>query len=60
MDRVQEKSPKNSYGYTPLHKASKFGKKAVVEYITKFLDEPIEDCQNFWGETPLNFIDKPK
>jgi ankyrin repeat protein len=55
MNRVEEKHPKNSFGYTPFHKAAKNGHQQVVSFLSKCLT-PNDDMQNIWGETPLSYL----
>ena len=55
INRVEEKHPKNSFGYTPFHKAARNGHQQVVLFLSK-CSAPNDDMENIWGETPLSYL----
>ena len=49
---VKEKNPKDYYGFTPLHLASKFGHLAIVEFLLERLED--RSPRTLDGKKPLD------
>ena len=56
MENIDEKNPKDRFGYTPLHKAAGNGHLSVCQLIVENVDDKNPKDDN--GETPLHEASK--
>ena len=52
MDKIKDKNPSNSSGYTPLHLAARKGNFSMVKLIINNIDDL--NPRNNFGVTPLD------